>query len=255
MKDAWGERFRKESSKDIMKFTSTTGFLPFSIDSFNTLTKQINEKDRKILEAGHGSGRNCIGLAEKFPKSKITGIDLSKDSVMIARLGAKKRGLKNASFIKGDIFHLPFKNNYFDVCFNQGVIEHFHDYESIIKEMIRVTKKGGKIIVAVPNKHNLHRFYSAYQKKKKLNVAELEILFTRKRLKETMDKLGRINVQMDGTSVMYRLSKLRLKSSFWNNFFRVIAIFLEYIIQALDLISFRFFSKHFGFEIIASAVK
>lgn len=257
MKDVWSKRFKKESSKDIMKFTSIDGFLPFSRDAFDAITRNIAENDKKILEAGHGSGRNCIGLAEKFPKSKIIGIDLSKDSIKIARLGATKRNLKNVSFMIGNIFHLPFKNNYFDVCFNQGVIEHFYNYETIIKEMIRVTRRGGKIIIAVPNKHNLiHRSYSAYRRKKKTNDIELEILFTRKKLKKTLENLGLKDIQLNGTGIMYRLAKLRLKSSFLNGFFRGLAIFLEFlIIKPLDFITFRFFSKTFGFEIIAIAMK
>lgn len=240
-----------------MKFTSIDGFLPFSRDTFNILTKDINKKDKRILEAGHGSGRNCIGLAEKFPKSKIIGVDLSNESVKIGQLGAKKRGLNNVLFIKGDIFHLPFKNNYFDVCFNQGVIEHFEDYKKVIIEMTRITKKGGKLIIAVPNKYNLiHRYYSTYRRKIKTNDIELEILFTRKKLKKELEELGLKKIRINGSGVMYRLAKLRLNSLYWNGFFMNLAILIEYsIIKPLDFISSRFFSKNFGFEIIASAMK
>ena len=52
---------------------------------------------------------------------------------------------------------MKFNNNTFDVTFNTGVIEHFDDDKinnKPVEEMIRVTKKKGKIIILVPSAYS-----------------------------------------------------------------------------------------------------
>ena len=67
--------------------------------------------------------------------------------------------------ILGNLFQIPYPDNYFHVVFNEGVIEHFPlqdnlSYENALKGMIRVAKPKGKIIVVVPNWYNFpHTFY------------------------------------------------------------------------------------------------
>jgi SAM-dependent methyltransferase len=48
---------------------------------------------------------------------------------------------------------MPFKDNTFDLVYNSGVIEHFQEPDNVeaIREMGRVTKANGKVIVIVPN--------------------------------------------------------------------------------------------------------
>lgn len=68
-----------------------------------------------ILDLGTGTGSASIYLAEKFPKSNITGIDISKGMLKKAREKAQEKELKNIRFVEGDIFNLPFANNKFDL--------------------------------------------------------------------------------------------------------------------------------------------
>jgi len=259
--DIWGNKYETES-EDINKITSITGFLPFSEEDFNVLTRWVSSKDKKILEAGCGSGRSCIGLSEKFPKSKIIGVDISNKTLKIARRGANLRKLKNVSFKKGDIFNLPFKNNSFDVVFNKGVIEHFTNYKEAIEEMVRVTKIGGKVIIAVPNKLNIvHSVYYYFSKNiSKTYKYGMEILFTPRKLKENFIQFGLKNIEQDGFSPFYRLAKLTSSRNIFlktiQYFLRMIAIFCHYVIQKpLDFISIHKFSKYFGFEIVAKGEK
>ena len=58
-----------------------------------------------------------------------------------------------------DVRKLKFKDNFFDVYFSFGVIEHFEDgFEDIIKESIRVTKPGGILVINFPYMSPLRRF-------------------------------------------------------------------------------------------------
>jgi predicted SAM-dependent methyltransferase len=75
------------------------------------------------------------------------------------------------SFAQADLFYLPYRDNCFDVVFNDGVIEHFSltdypNYKDALREMVRVAKPGGKIIVDVPNWHCFaHTLYKWVLKK------------------------------------------------------------------------------------------
>lgn len=261
-KDVWGEKFEKESQNQIFKFTSVCGWMPFSKHGFNVVTKWITKEDLKILEAGCGSGRKCIGLAEKFPDSKIIGIDLSTKTLKIAKKGAKIRKLTNVTFKKSDIFNLPFKKNYFDVVFNTGVIEHFEDYREIICEMKRVAKKEGKIIIAVPNKLNLfHLVYNYFdQKLLKTRRYGLELLFTPWELKSVSCALGLKNIEHDGYNPFYRLSKFIYSNNpflrMLQRLFRVFAVMAHYVVTIpLDFILRQRFSRYFGWEIVVKGEK
>ncbi len=67
------------------------------------------------------------------------------------------------SFVVGDMFDMPFKEESFDIAFNAGVLEHFSsaEIEEALREMARVTKRKGYVIVAIPN-HYCYVYRSAY---------------------------------------------------------------------------------------------
>jgi len=261
-KDVWGKSFERESKGNIRRFTSVVGFMPFSLEGFNITTKWIEEKDKKILEAGCGTGRFCIELARRFPDSDIIGVDISDKALKMAKEGYRLRRLKNISFRKGDIFKLPFKDNFFDVVFNKGVIEHFNNYDDIIREMVRVTKKGGKVIIAVPNKYNIIHPLTYYVHKNITHTYAygMEIMFTPKELMKSFKEAGLKDLKQDGFNIFYRLSKMTrseniiLKSLQF--ILRIISIILHYLVnKPLDFISGNLFSKIFGWEIVVTGRK
>lgn len=100
----------------------------------------------KILEAGCGSGIMSAYLARK---NKTTLLDFSPDALKIA----KRNFMQNRTlgeFIRGNILDIPFLDNSFDIVWNQGVLEHFKDPAPAMKEMMRVTKKGGYVVIFIP---------------------------------------------------------------------------------------------------------
>ena len=146
-KRIWEKRWQKKA-KNLLK---STGLDFFASQAFKILDKQIDNKDRKILEIGSGTGRFCIALAQKYPEKEILGIDYTQESIALSQAGAAARKLNNVQFQKADLFHLPFKDNSFDFVFENGVIEHFTNYQEALREMKRVVKNGGKIAINVNN--------------------------------------------------------------------------------------------------------
>lgn len=138
----------------------------FAREAYGCLKKFIDEKkDKVILEAGCGTGRLCCLLAREFPDIRVTGIDVSQNSLRTGNYVKDYFSIPNVNFREGDVFKIPFPDEHFDVVYNEGVIEHFStdnipNYLDAIKEMVRVVKKGGKVIAAVPNWYNFpHTVY------------------------------------------------------------------------------------------------
>jgi ubiquinone/menaquinone biosynthesis C-methylase UbiE len=98
----------------------------------------------EVLEIGCASGYIACGLAGHV--AHYTGIDLAASPLEVAR----KMNLPNARFIKGDGAALPFENELFDAAFAYDVFTNFPDFEDgvpLIREMLRVVKPGGLVMV------------------------------------------------------------------------------------------------------------
>lgn len=104
------------------------------------------EDGSRVLEAGCGSGEGLKIFRERGHRGY--GIDISKQSVYRIKGETRIHGALSS------IFNLPFENASFDLTYNSGVVEHFPYPADVaaLREMARVTKPGGKMVVIVPNK-------------------------------------------------------------------------------------------------------
>jgi len=109
----------------------------------------------KILDIGCGSGRHTCA-ASRLEKVVVIGSDVSLKDVKEARnrlvyeesLGCQRGGYW--ATLVSDITGLPFPDDYFDMVICSEVLEHIPDQERAIKEMTRVLKPGGDLVVSVP---------------------------------------------------------------------------------------------------------
>jgi len=101
-------------------------------------------KKAKILDVCTGTGGQAFEFGRR--SFEVRGIDLSEDMLKIAR---RKNRYANVRFEIADASNLPYKDNYFDIsCISFGLHE-MPKYigEKVLREMIRVTKPQGKIII------------------------------------------------------------------------------------------------------------
>ncbi|MCA9427288.1 MAG: methyltransferase domain-containing protein, partial [Candidatus Omnitrophica bacterium] len=105
-------------------------------------------KHKTILEVGSGMGR----YTKLIPR--VVGLEYSRPFLDHCRENIQ--GL----FLRGDGFHIPFKDNSFDCVFSSGVLEHFDDRVRFAKEHLRVCKPGGKVVITVPahESFDIHRY-------------------------------------------------------------------------------------------------
>ena len=105
-------------------------------------------KKGKILDIGCGNGRNLKPFVEKG--FNCYGIDFSEKMITIAKKEVKKSKFKVANSEK-----LPFKANSFDYCLFLRTLPTIKSKENrlkAIKELRRVLKKNGKVLISVWNK-------------------------------------------------------------------------------------------------------
>jgi SAM-dependent methyltransferase len=104
----------------------------------------------RLLDAGCGGGRHCFG-ALALGASAI-GLDLDLGELRKARAGIAERGAAPGfgGVLQGDVFRLPFPDAHFDRVICAEVMEHVHDYESALGELVRVLKPGGTVGITIP---------------------------------------------------------------------------------------------------------
>lgn len=106
------------------------------------------EKGGNYLEAGCGSGSVCKALPSEV---SVTGVDFSA----IALKTASSNAPANCIFIRAGVENLPFEARTFDGVYSFEVLEHIIDPEIAIREMVRVLKPGGFLLLSMPNRFSL----------------------------------------------------------------------------------------------------
>ena len=101
------------------------------------------ERGGMVLETSVGTGSNFYHLPRDL---RFYGFDLSWGMLRTCRKKMNKLGVAAELFL-GEAEHLPFEDEVFDIVYQMGGINFFSDKGKAIKEMVRVAKKGTKIII------------------------------------------------------------------------------------------------------------
>lgn len=118
--------------------------------------KVISTENRVILDAGCGSGYKSLVLAEANPGAKIVGIDISEQSLELARQRFKYHGFENGEFYQLSIYDLPSLGLEFDYINCDELLYLFPDPAVALKAMKSVLKPQGII------RSNLHSYYQRF---------------------------------------------------------------------------------------------
>ncbi|MCC7448767.1 MAG: class I SAM-dependent methyltransferase [Anaerolineae bacterium] len=100
-------------------------------------------KNKTVLDLGCGQGGYVLALANAGA-AQVTGVDI-QDGFAFAQKLAQSQGYANVSFVQGTTG--DFTDNMFDVTVSHDSFEHFEDPRAVLNEMVRVTKRGGYILI------------------------------------------------------------------------------------------------------------
>ena len=101
----------------------------------------LNNPNPRILDVGCGTGANLKMLAE-FGRAE--GVDISQQAVEFCH----ERGLDSVKL--GAIEHLPYENDSFELVTALDVVEHLDDDVAGLREMRRVLRRDGRLLLFVP---------------------------------------------------------------------------------------------------------
>lgn len=107
--------------------------------------KQIVPEGARVLDCAAGTGELSIAASEKAESVVCT--DLSLAMLERAKKKCARLGIENITFEERDIFHMSDDNETYDIVMAGNVLHLINNPEEAVKELYRVTKKGGKLIL------------------------------------------------------------------------------------------------------------
>ena len=139
----------------------TDGIYPMQVIRNHYILNMIGDEPRNHLDVGCGPAFTIIPLLKKG--WTITGLDISEEMLKRARQNIEAAGLdpSNVALSVGNIEALPYADNQFDSIICSGVIEYLKSDDKALRELNRVLKPGGTLIITVRNKLCLFRIWDA----------------------------------------------------------------------------------------------
>ena len=107
-----------------------------------------------IVDIGCYSGAFVAAAAQRFPDKRIIGIDYFEDNIRIAHLLHPEMAER---FKRMSAYALEFSDDSIDCVTLQEVIEHMEGAASAIKEINRILKPGGALVISAPNPFFWHQ--------------------------------------------------------------------------------------------------
>lgn len=120
-------------------------FATFVLPSVLQLKK--NAPIQRLLDAGCGTGNIVADIASHLPDVNVTAIDITENSLALAKERAAAQGLKNVCFHKSNLLEHDASLGVFDFVYCQGVIHHLSDPLAGMKNLNRYLKKEGYAFV------------------------------------------------------------------------------------------------------------
>lgn len=153
-----------------------------TVDTFIKMGK-LNRKKR-VLDVGCGWGRTIVGLKKFIPEMQIIGVDVIPELLNLAvQVIVEETNRDDVKFVVGGAQNLGFSDNSFDVVISTRVLQYVSNVQKAVKEMARVLKRGGRLVILLPNKSNLllrmtyhTKLYSSFDIAKWFRNANLKVM-------------------------------------------------------------------------------
>ncbi|WP_453995410.1 demethylmenaquinone methyltransferase [Bacillus nitroreducens] len=129
----------------------------------DTMKRMNVQKGASALDLCCGTADWTIALAEKVgPSGKVIGLDFSKNMLKIGQEKVDNLKLKQVELVHGNAMELPFEDNTFDYVTIGFGLRNVPDYMTVLKEMHRVVKPGGKVVCLETSQPTMFGFRQLY---------------------------------------------------------------------------------------------
>lgn len=161
------------SDRHSQYYRSNTAYADFlaslPLEGYDKYIASLKLPGKKVLDVGCGVGAVVQALIREGVDGY--GIDPCEPAIVQARQGC-------GTFCVGEAIALPFEDAFFDAVGSFTVLEHVEDPDTMLREMVRVLKPGGRIVIACPNFLRVvgleaHHWHNRGAARKALNLMSL----------------------------------------------------------------------------------
>ena len=158
--------------------------------------QELNLSRGKLLDIGTGTARTLIELTKEIRLSdiKFVGVDYFEDMVAAAKNNVKQCNLsERVEIYQGDVHKLIFSDHSFEVIIGRSVVHHWADPVAAYKELFRVLKPGGVIIIHEPCKNpsdEALQYFNQQRSDMGIHGMNLEEKFTSEEVLKQLEQAG-----------------------------------------------------------------
>lgn len=166
--DHANEGFKPEYFDDLYELESRNFWFKSRSKLIHHMIRRYFPGTANFLEIGCGTGYVISNIGNQFPAFQLTG-----GEGISAGLKFASRRSSGAQFLQMDARSLPYEDE-FDLVGAFDVIEHIEEDELVLREMHAATRRGGGLIVTVPQHEWLWSYLDDYaQHKRRYSAVEL----------------------------------------------------------------------------------
>ena len=151
------------SYKNVVWFYDFWSWLTESKAAQKVIELAEIKDNQTILEIACGTGIVFERILRKNPNGQNLGIDLSKDMLDKAKKRIQKLNVKNYELREGNVLHLNFEDNSFDILINNFMIDLMPEdtFDKISSEFYRILNPGGTAVISIFSfgKSRVNRFW------------------------------------------------------------------------------------------------
>lgn len=124
------------------------------------MKNRIDLTNKAILDVGCGSGYSSALIMDEFRPAELFAFDALPEEIELAR----HRGITAKVFV-GNVLDIMLPSKKFDAVFAFDILHHVPEWRRALKEINRVLKNGGSLLLHEPRKKaldNLERFFKVH---------------------------------------------------------------------------------------------
>jgi demethylmenaquinone methyltransferase/2-methoxy-6-polyprenyl-1,4-benzoquinol methylase len=102
----------------------------------------------RYLDLGAGTAEMCVAVLRREPKCTLVGLDAAGEMLHLGRQRLARAGMSDrVALVRGDATALSFPDDAFDGAVSAFCIRNVTDRPKALRELVRVTRPGGRIVV------------------------------------------------------------------------------------------------------------
>ncbi|MFW9903563.1 MAG: class I SAM-dependent methyltransferase [Candidatus Thorarchaeota archaeon] len=131
----------------------------FELKIFKSFIRSINYNlvEKSILEVGCGAGYGIEQISKSFNPKEYYAFDIDQKMISLSAAKVKKKKL-NVQLFLGDVLKTGLPSNKFDIVFVFTVLHHVEGWRHALKEINRVLKPKGLLLINEINERSLNWF-------------------------------------------------------------------------------------------------